>query len=76
MLVQGVHPGRLVVNKPDLPMASDGRQPITCSNPPSSCPTHADLARSPHSGNSRCRCMHSSVNCCLHDLELPFFSLF
>ncbi|BDA40538.1 hypothetical protein COCOBI_01-1910 [Coccomyxa sp. Obi] len=51
----GVHPGRLVVNKPDIPLASDGRRPVTCTNPPSSCPTHADLARSPHSGDSRCR---------------------
>jgi hypothetical protein len=56
VLLQGVHPGRLVVNKPDLAPVADGRLPEACLSPPSCCAAHADFGRSSHSGTSACRC--------------------
>jgi hypothetical protein len=51
--MQGVHPGRLVVNKPDLPSAREQRPCVRTPAP--CCPDHADLGASPHSGDMACR---------------------
>jgi len=49
---QGVHPGRLVVNKPDLAPPFEPRQPAACTCPPPSCSLHC----SPQPRQPRCRC--------------------
>ena len=48
---QGVHPGRLVVNKPDLALAAEPRQPAACTCPPPGCSLHC----SPQPRQPRCR---------------------
>ena len=53
-MLQGVHPGRLVVNKPDIPLPMHRGRKMTCSSP-ESCSTHADVGKSAHSGDSDCR---------------------
>ena len=48
-----VHSGRLVVNKPDLPLpASVSPQ---CRGSLNACPDHTDLAGTKHSGDTHCR---------------------
>lgn len=56
---QGVHPGRLVVNKPDLALLADERRPIACSCPPPGCPLHCDAPPQPCA--PRCRRGHASA---------------
>ena len=48
-----VHSGRLVVNKPDLPLpAAVSPQ---CRGSLNACPDHTDLAGTKHSGDTHCR---------------------
>ena len=54
-MLQGVHPGRLVVNKPDIPLPTHRSRRVTCSSPESCCSAHADLGKSAHTGDSDCR---------------------
>ena len=60
MHAQGVHPGRLVVNKPDLPTARErSMKAAACACPAAPCcPSHASLGTSPHTGDAAaCRCV-------------------
>ena len=53
-----VHSGRLVVNKPDLPLpAAVSPQ---CRGSLNACPDHTDLAGTKHSGDTHCR--HNPVS--------------
>ncbi|KAK9823894.1 hypothetical protein WJX72_006230 [[Myrmecia] bisecta] len=50
-----VHPGRLVVNKPDLPLYEDMQLPTACHCPPSGCAQHSSLGGTRHTGDLHCR---------------------
>ncbi len=68
VLSQGVHPGRLVVNKPDIPVPMHRGCAVTRGSPEACCSAHADLGKSAHTGDTDCR---SSIipDSCSHAIE-------
>ncbi len=64
-----VHPGRLVVTKPDLPLPHACGRSQPCSRPPSGCSAHSDLDGSPHTGEPTCRSICLFVLSCRSPME-------
>lgn len=68
-----VHPGLMVVHKPDLPLAVHMRKPTACACASAACAAHDDACAGGHTGGPDCRLDSCHLTPLLHNLFTPPF---